>query len=357
MERNISPKRTPITRNAISPRSVQERRLTNISGEENEIGSKDEIKECCLNIFLNFAKIKNKDNEFILCYTDLAKILKMINIIHKDCLSQNDIELVLKSVNPLGTSLNCDQFMNFIAQLSYKLQPEEFKASPKQSVTTIVKSYFYPLFNYIQDNKGEYFPTKEIQSKILDVHFDENVIIVLNSVYSGMSYMYKAYFYHENCVNFFADLKSYSMKNIIDFCKDFNIIPFIAAPEKIGIIYHMLSEMGQEEITKTGPIYDESKDIGQFFKISKFVAFLVHIALLSFEKYEKFLTAQGEELGVDVTATFDNCAKLILFLEKLQNSPGFGGIDKKTNKPFSSKMLVLPTRDIIEQVIYIHNTR
>ena len=99
-----------------------EDKITQGNTTELDGGDRDEIKECCLNIFLNYAKLKN--GEFILPYLELGKILKLTNI--KECLSQNNIDILLKTVNP-SLSLSSDQFMNFIVLLSNKLYPRSLR--------------------------------------------------------------------------------------------------------------------------------------------------------------------------------------------------------------------------------------
>jgi hypothetical protein len=320
------------------------------ANKEEEIESKDDIRECCLNIFLNFAKISTKNNEFVLSYLEFFKIIKSTNIIKKNLLSQNDIEILLKSTNPTGLNLNSEQFMNFIVRLSNRLNPDDFMANNKQCIVTTVKEHFYPLYNHIQESDGSsYFATKDIQTKIYEIEFDENILFILNNVHTGLSHIYKTYFFYENCNNFHSDIKERSLNDLLAFCKDFKIVPYLTTAEKIGIMYHMCSEMKQEDLTKGGPIYEEDKDMGVFFKLSKFVALLVHIALMSFDKFGEFLDHQRKDINVSANG-FDNCAKLILFLERLQSSQCFETVDKFKSKPFTSKMFIVPKIEIIEKV-------
>jgi hypothetical protein len=303
--------------------------------------NKDEIRECCLSIFLNFAKIKNK-NEFILPYIDLLKILKLAGIIGK-CLQQNDIDIVLKTVSP-GLSLSFDQFLNFIVQLSNRIYPDDFKANSKECIIQTVKNYLNPVYSYIQSKDGRFYPTTDIQNKITALQFDNNVLFILNTMYSSLCHLYKAYFYYENCNNYYPGIKSYSFSSLLEFCKEFKIIPFIATTEVIGIMYHIISEMTQEDITKNGVIYEEEYDLGVCFKLSHFVALLTHLAVTSFERYDKYLDLEGKNLEFNA---LDIPSKLILFFHKLQNESD----NLKTTKSLSSKFFTLPSKEVIEKVI------
>ena len=41
-----------------------------------------------------------------------------------------------------------------------------------------------------------------------------------------------------------------------------------------------------------------------------------------------------------------------MFLEKLENSKGFNNLGLKTNKPHTSKLTLIPDKDIIHLVIF-----
>jgi hypothetical protein len=302
-----------------------------------EDNTKDEVKECCLNIFLNFAKLKK--NEFILPYLELNKIMKLANLKIK----QNEIDLILKSVTS-NLNLNSEQFMNFLVLLCQRLKKEEFKANNKKCVVEFIKTNFYPVYNYIQESDNNY-PTKDIQNAILETQFDDNLIFLLRQVSSGLIEIYKQYFYYENSDNFYPEIKNLSFDELILFAKDFKIIPYITSSEKVGIIYHMLSEMKQEDITKNGLIFEQ--DLGIFFKLNKFVAVIVHLALISHERFDKYLEYKQHDISIN---PLDNASKLILFLFKLQSSKGFM---TKNLKPFTNKMLITPSKEIIEKVNFL----
>ena len=84
-----------------------------------------------------------------------------------------------------------------------------------------------------------------------------------------------------------------SLEHLISFSKEFEITPYFVEIIKIVIIYHIVLELTPYEITKylynDGNIFDENKNMGKIFTLSKFAIFLLHISILHFEKLNKSL--------------------------------------------------------------------
>ena len=99
-------------------------------------------------------------------------------------------------------------------------------------------------------------------------------------------------------------------------------------------------------------LFEEYKELGVYFKLSRFASLLVHLSIISFSKYDKYLNQTKQEISFD--GELDITSKLILFLEKLQLSNGFEIIKMKISNPFNSKMRILPSKEIIESVIFFN---
>lgn len=354
--------------------------MDNIEGESklSEGNWKTEIRSMCMNIFLNFAKFSQEEKEFYLSFQNLTKILRTVNILDSNSksslLKMYDLDVILKKVNPSGQRFNSKQFMNFIVLLTNKIDNENFIKDAKTSVIKIIKTFFEPFSNFIEEkNQNELasqmsgkttgsnscvFNHKTIENKLLTIAFDENIIQLLNNVYSGIKYIYHAYFHFEN--NRYVEVEKIinnSMSNIIEFSKDFEIIPFFVNTDKVAIFFNLLLDMDQSEITKNVDfplIFNQKKEIGNIFTISKFASFLVHIALLSFDKFKSGLENKyTEEYNQGDSINFNdisNSEKLILFLEKLECSGGFDKVEKKTNLPYNSRMSLIPNIEIIQNI-------
>jgi hypothetical protein len=181
---------------------------------------------------------------------------------------------------------------------------------------------------------------------------DENIIFILNNIHTGLKNVYKTYFYYEVNNIYDEDIKNRSLSDLLRFCKDFEITPFLISDERVGLFYHLLVSMSQEEISKAGVVYDESKEVGVYFCLSRFASLLVHFAIISFNRYEKYLNHTKQEISFE--GELDNTGKFILFLEKLQSSNGFEIIKKKISNPFNSKMRILPSKEIVETVLFVY---
>ena len=115
--------------------------LNENNGNKNDISQsntwKDDIRSSCMNIFLNFAKFNNEDKDFYLSHQNLCKILRTISLLDlnpnaRSYIKMADIDVILKKVNPWGQKVNSRQFMNFIVQLSNRLDPLNFSKDQKR---------------------------------------------------------------------------------------------------------------------------------------------------------------------------------------------------------------------------------
>ena len=78
-------------------------------------------------------------------------------------------------------------------------------------------------------------------------------------------------------------------------------------------------------------------DKGVYWKLSMFLLYLYLAAILS---YELRIDSQEE----------DDTKKLLYFLRKLERSPGFLDIQKKTNKPMNSMTTLLPSQEVLVRI-------
>jgi hypothetical protein len=336
----------------------------NINNNNNNQEEKNETKTTIMNIFLNFSKFSNEEKEFFISFQNTIKILKILNLISNKGLKLGDIEILLKRVNPKGQRLSSDQFMNFIVLLTSKIYYKTFPDDPKGEILKFVNNYLNPLIQYIEDKNTElisknygtvYFAHKFIETKICNIKFDDKILIILNNVYNGLKTIYQSYFFYE--INSYTNgnvILVKSLESLFEFCRDFEILPYIISMEKIAIFYNILVEINQEEFVENkNLIFDSNKEIGNVFTISKFASFLVHLAVISFEKFDN----PNEDIKIKVEGDFDlnsliNADKLFLFFEKLENCKGFSLMEKKLKKPFTQKSMLIPSKEILLKVKY-----
>jgi hypothetical protein len=118
----------------------------------------EDVKNSLLRIFHNFAKFSEEEKDFYISQTSLTKVLRTVNILEsssiaKYFLKQNDVDLIFKKVKTSSHRLDSNEFMNFVAILASKLDPNSFVTSPKQAVVKLIKNYFEPFSQLIQDQE------------------------------------------------------------------------------------------------------------------------------------------------------------------------------------------------------------
>jgi hypothetical protein len=345
---------------------------------------KDDIRTSCMNIFCNFAKFNDDDKEFYISQQNILKILRTVNLLEsvpntKSLLKLCEVDCLLKKINSKGQKINGKQFMNLIVLITAKLDPENFVLNQKMSVVKIIKTFFEPFSNFIEEkctatpqedmstnsinsNFTNIFFHKQIENRLLSITLDNDTLIILDSVYNGIKTLFKSYFHYE--VNKYNDpdiVFRKDLSGLIEFCKNFEICPFILTTNKIAIYFNLILEMDIGELMSNNEkfIFSASREVGNFFTISKFTLFLVHMAILSFDKHssnkekeilmEAIKTPKTQDTSVTIPR-LSQAEKLVIFFENLENSKGVQFLEKRTNQPSNCKMNLIPTRDIIDRV-------
>lgn len=319
-----------------------------------------DIKGMCTKIFMNFAKVSIEDNQFYLSYVNLNKILKDIKLAGKE-LKSIDLDIILQKINPNGSRLTFDQFLDLLANLARKIDAN-FLDDPQLSITNLVKMYFEPLisldeiipvhetktnFNIVNSNasflngknsnlnKTTVINSHESLENLIDTfQITSGVKIILESIYTSLKEIYTAYFHYE--INRYTDRKKIitgSFKNLIEFLKDYEIIPYLVNLNQISIYWKL---MIYQELNI--PL-DKRFHFGNIFTFSKFCLMIFHLSILFDRK------TRTENLYSD-----NEVEKLVFFLEKLQRSNGFQNLERRTNKPHNDKVYLIPSNEVIQKI-------
>jgi len=408
----------------LRPSSIKEE---NTQNEENRITeeiklNKELISDVCVNIFNNHSLFNNEEKDYFLSYKKLFEILYKINILSPGrttrtnfYLIESEIEILLKKINTLGLrKLNSKQFMNFIAVLADRIFNTEFEKNPKRAIEKLIVEYFltysnyinntidkdeddiennqkgnlylfiYKKFNFIGTNKIiEHFPSsgqfyhKHIQKRIKSFTIDDNTIFLINSVYPGLKHIYSTYFYYE--MNSFQEPYQViygSFNNLTEFCKNFEICPYIITLEKLAVLFDVIVNLHPSDVTNNSEnpqLIETKKELGKIFTLSKFCLLLIHLGIFAFDKISKSfdlfscVTKEGEinkklSEGAQIShnsstpkselkfGELGNAEKLILFFERLESSEGVIKMKNKINKPWNSKFSLRPTKHTIEKI-------
>ncbi len=312
--------------------------------------SKDEMKNKCMKIFINFSSFSKKDKDYFLSQQSLIKILKGVNLIDERTLKMTDIDILFKKTTSFGTRLNINQFLDFIVLLTQKIDPSMYREDPKSAVTQFIKNFFEPFAKYLEKKTGEENKPINVSSnnimiqnsieQIIDnFQCDGKVYELINSVYFALKEIYMSYFHVELKPLEVDKMLPISFQGLLDFCKDFEISNYLCSINQIVIYWNVMLKTRIEDITKNPEIpclIEEKKDMGTVFTLSKFAALLIYFSILTFNKYK-------------LNSTAISTAEIVLFfLEKLENSVGFQNLERRTNKPHSSKLTLIPQKEMVK---------
>ena len=307
----------------------------------------EDIKNKCIKIFDNFAKFSKDEGKFFLSHQSLIKILKYVNIISQKLLKLSDVDMILKKVCN-GTKLNHDQFLDFIVQLSMRLDPENFENFPKETSVNVMRTFFMPFVEYMEEQncsiddplaaQSNLYLKQSIITFLTKFEIDPKFVSLINSIYNTLRHVYSAYFNMEQNTCKEDKILQGSFNNYLEFNKDFEISPYLLNINQIVCYWNYVNNIDTFH-KNTEPIFEEKKDLGKVFTLSKFSIMIIHFGLMTFGKINQVLNSQFSELE-----------KLLFFLEKLENSSGFKNFERKTNKPHNSLISFIPHKNLIKNV-------
>lgn len=153
--------------------------------------------------------------------------------------------------------------------------------------------------------------------------------------------MYYVYFQHEIRANEAEDkTRKINEKQVFEFLRDFDICPtlinkgvaykiFLSCYENPLPVYHSTAcdviESNNQQISQ--------KTIGRYFTFLKFIDFLVKCAKATYSDNSNFKENNMIEAEM-----------FCLILERMELSKGFMNFEKKTFKPHTSKITLLPSK-------------
>ena len=300
--------------------------------------TKNEIIHYSHLIFLNNAIYKNKNEDYYLSQQNLYKILKECDIIPNN-IKLNEVDLIFKSISPKSFQLNFDQFMQFLLRIIQKIYPKEF-IKDKKTVTNFFMNNFFSYFTFLLDDNQIQIDTlykcqyKSIES-LLSYQPDEKHLIVINKILFTLNEIYIKYFNFEMENN--INLAKKSIKNLIFFSREFEILPFILNETQIVIYYNLA--INYELNIK---IIEDDINQGMIFTLNHFIMFLIHISLYSY--------AKNYDSNYNNNSNCSDVNKFLIFLEKLECSKGMKNFTRKLSKPNANKLSLIPPKEIFIQL-------
>jgi hypothetical protein len=255
--------------------------------------SSEDIKEKVCKIFNNFAKFSKEENKFVLSNQALIKILRFVNLLDDKHLKLSDIDLILKKVSPKSVKLDQDSFLDFIAQLAFKLNSKSFTIDPKTTILGIIKTYFDHFVDSLDKpmhdtEENEFISSTHVKmtipSFIEKFEIQSEMIILISSIYNGLKEVYQQYFSYEvNDYGSIEQIKKESINSFIGFCRDYEITPYLLNMNQLACYWN---QVNTEQKINTS-LFDQKKELGKMFTLSKFGMMLLHFGIMTFSKFNQ----------------------------------------------------------------------
>ena len=330
----------------------------NISVEQNENNNYiSKLKE----IFEYYCQYGERLNSRILKSHGFIKLFRESGLMDKR-LDTTRLEIIYKSINK-NNQMNFDQFLNSLIKIaSYKYNLTE-KKDIKNATQKIILEYLYPLnYKYVKNNNifqsnnlNNNDNNKINSSEELNNLSFENIIYtdafkqILIQVVPILFDIYRSYFTNEISISDnLTYIKKESMKNYFTLIKNFEIIPYLLSNSTCYQIYKYENndKKADESIQNNQNFYFEisqkidflnmntyehsNKNIfGKYFIFFKFIRALIRMSQLTFDKIYNSNINFNEKLTPE--------EMFILFLQKIEQSEGFGNFTKINNSSHNYK--------------------
>ena len=305
-----------------------------------KIYSKEDIIKNMNIIFLNYATYFLKKKLYLISVENIIKILKEIGFL-PELIKLYQIDILIKRVCPKMKLIIFDDFLNIFIKIAQKVFPKEFKINKD----LLLNHFFYNIFSvYNKIFTEESVSLKDILkypyssiTSLINIIPDDSQILVLNSLLYTLNEIYERYFVYNLNINPGLN-NNKSLSNFFDFCKDFEIIPFIFNNDTQIIIYFNAVE-GKKDLFK---LVDDSNEKKSTFTFNNFIIFFIHLSEYNYAKVYKIFS---EEDILQET----KLSKLIMLLTKLECSKGMRHIIN-TSLP---NLSLMPNKELLLKYNFI----
>ena len=321
--------------------AIEDINLTKESKEN--ILSKEEILYYTHIIFLNNSTYVKNQQKYMMSKNNFLNIIKSLNLISTQFILV-EIDLIFDSISPKSSMIVYSQFNQILMKIIQKIYPEKYNISPKLTINYFLNkliNHFNLLFEYKIPKNYLYKYQYNSMIKLLQIYPNENQIYIINEIILTINEIYEKYFIYE--LNYNHEFLYKSGENLIQFCKDYEIVPQIINPTQAMTYYNLSIHIDQTYnfLINKMKKYNKIKNKGIIFTFFHFNLFLINLSLYYYTKLFGSKTWTYDENRENIT----NEGKLILFLEKLEHSKGMVNFISKLSTPRTKNMSLLPSKD------------
>ena len=314
--------------------------------------SKSEILEKINKIFLNNSTFSKSENDYLITQQKIIEILKQSEIINKNIINKSEVDVILSNIKHGQNKFNIYEFINFLIKLCEKLYKENFKKNQKETFNYFIHIFFMNYEDILEENSDKnyivYYNEKSCTLKVIETiittNIDSNVMKLLLNIYTTLKNLYLFYFSEElNKIIKTEKLQIISQKKLIEFAKDFNIIPY-SMTESNFITYYNLTLKYVNENQFDEKLFDSKKyhDFGRCYRLYMFILLFYHFSIICYYKdYQlKFSEDNKRKINVDT---------LLFFLERLENSKGLSKYLYKKGENYNNNLSFIPDNKLISE--------
>ena len=313
-----------------------------IKDSNDKILTKEQILYFTHIIFLNNSEYNKSKDCYMMSKTNFLNILKPLNII-KSQLILVEIDLIYDSISAKKSMIIYSQFNQILMKIIQKLYPEQYSMSPQLTITYFINKLI-KYYNLFFENKipKDYLYKYQYNSivKLMQASPNENQIYLISQIILTINEIYEKYFTYEFDKN--QENINKSSENLVNFCRDFEIIPQIINSTQAMTYYNLIIHIEQlynlfKDALKNKKI---CKNKGKIFTLYHFILFILHMSLYTYTKI--FESKTWNTKNSDITKE----SKLLLFLEKLEHSKGMTNFLSKLYTPRTKPLSLIPPRKV-----------
>jgi len=251
------------------------------------------------------------------------------------------LDLIFCSQNKNMPNMTFETFLNSLAAVAEFRYPNE--KDHGAALNTLLKQDLLPLYDRLYSSQANF----QIQDKY-EVELNENAIALLKSIEDTLYEVYVTYLPWEQITSDSKEtVVNRSVKALFRFLNEFEICPTIL--NKTVSFNVIMSVIENENEPPTAGIPSASHTGGG--TIVTFAKFLHLILKLAYFAYDAAVE------GTASTVNYSTAERLCFLLERMELSDGFANLEKKTNRPRTSKTSLLPPDQLVMKVMQEHEDR
>lgn len=303
-----------------------------------KIYTKEEIINNMNIIFLNYAIYSLNKNIYLISIENIIKIIKEIGFL-PDIIKLYQIDILIKKVCPKLKFVAFEDFMSIFIKLAQKIFPKEFNSNKD----LLLNHFFHSIFNFYSIIlTEEIIPIKDLlkypytsTTSLMNIIPDDSQILVLNSLLYTLNEIYEKYFVNNKHINY-AFKKNQKLSQFFDFCKDFEIHPFIFNETQMIAYFNTILE--KKDLFK---LIDDSQEKKNIFSFNNFILLFIHLSEYNYAKIYQNVTEDENKVT--------QLSKLIMLLTRMECSKGMREIITNTVPNLS----LMPNKELLLKYNFI----